>query len=63
MTEQKWQIVHADVTEWLAEYDGPPFHAVLCDPPYGLSKEPDTAEVLSHWLAGDDYHQSGDGEY
>jgi site-specific DNA-methyltransferase (adenine-specific) len=29
--------------------------AVVTDPPYGLSKEPDMAEVLRHWLAGDDY--------
>lgn len=33
--------------------------SVVCDPPYGLSKEPDIAEVLTHWLAGDDYiHKS-----
>jgi DNA modification methylase len=29
--------------------------AVVCDPPYGLSKEPNAREVLTHWLAGDDY--------
>jgi DNA modification methylase len=33
---------------------------VVTDPPYGLSKEPDIAEVLTHWLAGEDYvHQGG----
>ena len=33
--------------------------SIVCDPPYGLSKEPDMAEVLQHWLAGDDYaHKS-----
>lgn len=26
-----------DVTVWAAEYDGPPFHAILCDPPYHLT--------------------------
>ena len=26
--------------------------AVVTDPPYGLSKEPDMAEVLRNWLAG-----------
>jgi len=35
--------------------------AVVTDPPYGLSKEPDTAEVLRHWLNGDDYKQTGGG--
>jgi site-specific DNA-methyltransferase (adenine-specific) len=35
--------------------------AVVCDPPYGLSKEPDMAEVLKHWLAGDDYEATGGG--
>lgn len=35
--------------------------SVVCDPPYGLSKEPDMAEVLRHWLAGDDYQHKGGG--
>jgi hypothetical protein len=35
--------------------------AVVTDPPYGLSKEPDMAEVLRHWLAGDDYQHQGAG--
>jgi DNA modification methylase len=35
--------------------------SIVCDPPYGLSREPDMAEVLRHWLAGDDYKHSGGG--
>lgn len=35
--------------------------AVVCDPPYGLSREPDMAEVMRHWLAGDDYTHTGSG--
>lgn len=36
--------------------------SIVTDPPYGMnSKEPDMAEVLSHWLAGDDYQHSGGG--
>ena len=35
--------------------------AIVCDPPYGLSSEPDMAEVLRHWLAGDDYRHKGSG--
>lgn len=34
---------------------------IVTDPPYGLSKEPDMAEVLRHWLAGDDYTHTGAG--
>jgi DNA modification methylase len=35
--------------------------SIVTDPPYGLSKQPDMAEVLRHWLAGDDYTQAGGG--
>lgn len=35
--------------------------AIVTDPPYGLSKQPDMAEVLRHWLAGDDYVSNGRG--
>lgn len=35
--------------------------AIVTDPPYGLSKEPNMAEVLCHWLAGDDYTHGGSG--
>lgn len=35
--------------------------SVACDPPYGLSKEPDMTEVMRHWLAGDDYKHKGGG--
>lgn len=35
--------------------------SIVCDPPYGLSKEPDAAEVLRHWLNGDDYTHDGNG--
>lgn len=33
----------------------------IADPPYGLSEEPDMVEVLTHWLAGDDYKHRGGG--
>lgn len=35
--------------------------SIVTDPPYGLSKEPDMAEVMRHWLAGDDYQHKGVG--
>lgn len=33
-----WQIATADVMAWAASYDGPKFHAMLCDPPYHLTE-------------------------
>lgn len=35
--------------------------AIVTDPPYGLSREPDVAAVMKHWLAGDDYIHRGGG--
>lgn len=35
--------------------------AVVTDPPYGLSKQPDMNEVLRHWLNGDNYIHTGPG--
>jgi len=35
--------------------------SIVTDPPYGLSKQQDMAEVLRHWLAGDDYTHNGGG--
>lgn len=37
--------------------------ACVTDPPYGLSREPDIAEVLTHWLAGDDYKAATGGGF
>ncbi|MBV8773442.1 MAG: hypothetical protein JO166_14100 [Deltaproteobacteria bacterium] len=31
-----WLVEEADVLEWAGKYDGPKFHAILCDPPYHL---------------------------
>lgn len=56
-----WQIYESDVLAWAEGYTGPRFQAVFCDPPYGLSETPDMAEVLKHWLAGDDYSQGAQG--
>lgn len=35
--EAEWRVEQADILEWLRDYDGPRFHAVFCDPPYGLA--------------------------
>lgn len=31
------EIYNQDIIEWCKSYDGPQFHAVLCDPPYHLT--------------------------
>jgi DNA modification methylase len=31
-----YKINHADIKEWARDYDGEPFDAILCDPPYEL---------------------------
>lgn len=50
-----FNLLTGDVIDKLTPFKDASFDAVLCDPPYGLSKQPDMAEVLKHWLAGDDY--------
>ena len=54
-------ILHlGDCLEVLRTFPDNSIDSIVTDPPYGLSKEPDMAEVLRHWLAGDDYqHKSG----
>ncbi len=32
-----WEVTTGDVLAWAADYEGPPFHALLCDPPYHLT--------------------------
>jgi hypothetical protein len=31
-------IIQANILDWAAAYDGPKFHALLCDPPYHLTE-------------------------
>lgn len=47
--------------EVLAEMPDSSVDSIVSDPPYGLSREPDITEVLTHWLAGDDYEHGGGG--
>lgn len=49
-----------DVMRQLAA-DGVVVQAIVTDPPYGLSVPPDIAEVMRHWLAGDEYQHRGAG--
>lgn len=33
-----YDIAQSDILAWAAQYEGPPFHALLCDPPYHLTE-------------------------
>lgn len=60
--EQILQLHNGDCFEVLKGLADNSIDAVVTDPPYGLnSKEPDMAEVLKHWLAGDDAPVKGLG--
>lgn len=60
--EQILQLHNGDCFEVLKSLPDSSIDAVVTDPPYGLnSKEPDMAEVLKHWLAGDDAPVTGSG--
>jgi len=52
---------HGDCRVVMAAMPENSVDSVCTDPPYGLSKEPNVAEVLTHWLAGDDYAHPGNG--
>lgn len=55
------QLHHGDCVEQMKRLPDNCVDAIVTDPPYGLSREPDMAEVLRHWRAGDDYVHKGAG--
>lgn len=55
------QIILGDCQEIMRTMPDNCVDAIVTDPPYGLSKEPDITEVLSHWLNGEDYTHNGNG--
>lgn len=54
-------VLFGDCVEWLKKFDNNTFTAVVTDPPYGLSEQPNMKDVLRHWLRGDDYEHSSSG--
>lgn len=58
---ERYTLYRGDSLDVLRSLPAESVHAVVTDPPYGLSKEPDMTEVLTHWLAGDDYKHRGGG--
>src|SRR5699024_6170013 len=47
-------LFHGESTEVLKSLEDNSIDSVVCDPPYGLSKEPDISKVISEWVSGDD---------
>ena len=59
-----YQLVNESLEKWSASYSGPKFHAVLCDPPYGLEfmgKEWDKFDVRQP--DDETFHRSGVGPF
>lgn len=54
-------ISQGDCLDELRKLPDESIDAIVTDPPYGLSAQPDMTEVLRHWLAGDDYEHRGGG--
>src|SRR5690625_3783215 len=55
------KVIHGDALNVLRTFESNSIDSVCCDPPYGLSKEPDINEVLSKWLAGEEYDHGHGG--
>lgn len=55
------EVLQGDCGDVLKGYPDATFSAVVTDPPYGLSKDPDIRGVLSAWLAGEAYRPRGRG--
>lgn len=56
-----WIVHTGDCRVVMAGMEPNSVDSIVTDPPYGLSSEPNAAEVLRHWLAGDDYTHAGNG--
>lgn len=54
-------VILGDCLDVLRELPDNSIDSVVTDPPYGLSKEPDIEEVLTKWMAGEDYEHRGGG--
>ena len=53
--EARWTVVHGSCLERLKELPDNSVDSIVTDPPYGLGKEPQPVELLTAWLAGDEY--------
>jgi DNA modification methylase len=55
------KIIQGDCLDALKTLESNSVDAVVTDPPYGLSREPNIYEVLSKWMSGEDYRHRGGG--
>jgi DNA modification methylase len=56
-----FNLLLGDCLERLKELPDNSIDSIVTDPPYGLSKQPDMVEVLTHWMAGEDYKHNSKG--
>jgi DNA modification methylase len=56
-----FNLLLGDCLERLKELPDNSIDSIVTDPPYGLSKQPDMVEVLTHWLSGEDYKHNSKG--
>ena len=56
-----YQMICGDCLQVMPRLEAASVDAIVTDPPYGLSKEPDIREVLQHWLRGDHYEHDSNG--
>ena len=54
-------LLHGDCLLELKRLEDNSVDSVVTDPPYGLSKEPDIAEVLTKWMNGEPYDHGHNG--
>ncbi len=54
-------ILHGDMRDVLPSLGREWVDAIVCDPPYGLSKQPKIEDLLTDWLAERDHVVSGGG--
>lgn len=54
-------VINGNCLEVLRTFEDSSVDAVVTDPPYGLGKPPDIAEVLHSWLNEQQYHAKGGG--
>jgi DNA modification methylase len=56
-----FNLLLGDCLERLKELPDKSIDSIVTDPPYGLSKQPDMVEVLTHWLSGEEYKHNSKG--
>jgi site-specific DNA-methyltransferase (adenine-specific) len=57
----EWKVYCTTIEEFLEDYDGPKFHAVLCDPPYGLEFMGQEWDSPSKWDRRDHTMEENEG--